>query len=109
MADYTAGNQEAGDAKMTCSKSYYLEAMQKCDKTNSSFATAETYYADFSQQDNADSIRQANYEKNKLTIDRDVGYITSTWNTGVYFNAGFFSGEAQGLLEGYPTFTTSEI
>ena len=106
MADYTAGNRDDGDAKMTCSKSYFAEALQKCDETSSAFLTAEHYYANFDQQDNADEIRQQNYEKNKVTIDRDIGYITQTWNTGVFFNSGFFAGEAQGLLEGYPTYSS---
>ena len=79
MADYAAGNRDDGDAKMTCSKSYFSDAMQKCDQTNGSFATAERFYADFDQQDNADAIRETNYQKNKVTIDRDAGYIVSTW------------------------------
>ena len=80
MADYATGNRDDGDAKMTCSKSYFSDAMQKCDQTNGSFATAERFYADFEQQDNADAIREANYQKNKVTIDRDAGYIVSTWD-----------------------------
>lgn len=77
MADYAAGNKADADAKMTCSTPYFSEAMQKCDETNSSFALAEKFYADFDQQDDADTIRNANYETNKVTIDRDAGYIVS--------------------------------
>ena len=77
MADYAAGNRGDADAKMTCSTSYFAEAMQKCDQTNDYFTKAEKFYAAFDQQDNADTIRNANYETNKLTIDRDAGYIVS--------------------------------
>lgn len=47
----------------------------------------------------------ANYADNQLIIDRDIGYIPTQFNTGVFFNAGFFSGEAQGLYMGYPTWS----
>ena len=92
---------------MTCSKGYYATAMEECTNTNGHFATAEQFYANFSQQADAEEIRHANYEKNKIIIDRDADYILTTWNTGVYFNSGFFTGEAQGLLEGYPDLSES--
>ena len=57
MADYSAGNTDDFYAKMTCATSYFFEAMETCTETNPDFTTAETFYADFGQQDDADQIR----------------------------------------------------
>ena len=105
MADISSGDTSSATAKMTCSLPAFYDAMEACDKTNPAFRTAETFYADFNAQDDAESVRAANYEKNGLTIDRDLGYMATTWDQGVFFNTGFFAGEALGLYEGYPDYS----
>ena len=64
MEDYTAGDVDTGNAKMTCSKAYFMNAMDSCDEVIPDFLIAENYFSEFRDQDDADSIRQANYEKN---------------------------------------------
>ena len=88
---------------MACAKSSF-SAMSGCDQTNGLFLDVKEYYEDLAENPNADEIIRENYEKNKVTIQRDKAFVTREWNYGVYFNSGFFVGESQGLYEGYPTF-----
>lgn len=106
MEDFAASNYDAFREKMTCASSYFGEAMEECDETNPLFWTAEQYFSNFAQRSDVDAQRQANYEANKETIDRDAGWIPWGWSTGQFLNAGFWVGESQGLLEGYPDFSS---
>lgn len=102
IASYNRGATSDGDAQLACAKAYF-SSMRGCDITNPMFLDAEEYFEDFDEREDASEIRAENYQTNKATIDRDRPLITREWNNGVYFNAGFFSAESQGLYEGYPT------
>ena len=107
MADFTSGDSAAGSEKLTCALPYFFDAMETCDETNPSFMVAEKFYSDFMARDDADSVRESNYALNSLTIDRDLTFMGTTWSQGVFFNTGFFAGEALGLYEGYPDFSAA--
>ena len=47
MTDYSEGNKDNFYGKMTCAKSYFFDAMDKCNETNPNFILAETFYANF--------------------------------------------------------------
>jgi len=105
MTDFAAGNYDAVKETLTCGTGSFNDAMEECDVSNPLFWTAEQYYAGFEQQSDYEQQREANYQKNQLTVDRDVGYLPYAWSTGQFLNAGFWMGEIRSLTEGQPDFT----
>lgn len=107
MSDFAAGNYDAVQATLTCATGSFDEAMEECLRTNGYFWTAEQFYSNFEQQSDYTQQRDANYQKNQLTVDRDVGYLPYAWSTGQFLNAGFWMGEIRSLTEGQPDFSAS--
>ena len=83
---------ESGNKAIRDTEPYYRDSMAACDETNAFFeAMAETAH-DFFDTDGWEDIVEANYNKNKDLIDMQWGYGMTSWNQGVYFNAGMFYG-----------------
>ena len=108
ITDFANGDTTAGSEKLTCALPYFFDALEACDETNPSYVISEKFYADFMARDDADSVREANYALHSQTIDRDLGFMGTTWSQGVYFNTGMFAAEALGLYEGYPDFSAAK-
>ena len=106
MDDIKSGETSTATEKATCSLPAFYDAMEACDQTNAAFTTAEKYYADFNARDDAESVRAANYALYGQVIDRDLSLMATTWDQGVFFNTGAFAGEALGLWEGYPDYSS---
>ena len=66
--------------------------MAACTETNAFFEAMADRAHDFFDQDGWEDIVEANYNKNKDVIDMQWGHGVTSWNQGVYFNAGMFYG-----------------
>ena len=107
MEHYRAGSKDDGDSMMQCAKPFFKDALSLCSETKCFFKQAEEFYDDFASSPTAGADRAANYQLNKLIIDSKLNFIHIGFNSGAWFNSGFFMSEIQGRLEGYPTLSSS--
>ena len=84
---YTSGNKEIRNTEP-----YFRSSMADCAETNDAFEEMADRAHTFFDTDGWRDVATANYEKNKAVIDQQWAYGLTSWDQGVFFNAGMFYG-----------------
>ena len=66
--------------------------MADCAETNAHFESMADRAHDFFDQDGWRDITDANYNAQKDLVDQQFSFMNTSWDQGIYFNAGMFFG-----------------
>ena len=66
--------------------------MADCSETNAYFENMADQAHDFFDQDGWRDIVSANYNAQKDLVDQEFAFMNTSYEQGIYFNAGMFYG-----------------
>ena len=95
MADVKSGKISDADDLWEKSESHFDVSLQKCTDGSiyDEWKALDKFSKDVLNSKDAQKILDANYKKFKRQIDLRSGFMSDSWNNGVYFDAGMYYGQ----------------